>query len=216
MQVGFEKIYMHSESKILDKNGVSASKSHIYYRIDGKLATHNYFPLQFIATSNRKGSIMVYDPKNNSVLQKDDFNFSSENSQYYFFFQGKKQDMGLRSMGFTLVNTTIRLDHVITTWEPPKDSREVLRKIKLVHKNGKPIYMSYFNEKDKEVKKTYYDKYWEKSGVMFPTVIAQFDYLPNGDSIITKTTYSNIKLNKEVADSLFNFQIPANAKLLSE
>ncbi len=164
--------------------------------------------------NNAKGSLSLYNPREHTVMLFENFMYSTENSQFYFFLQNKKADMGLKSMGFQLQNTQLQGEQVITWWGAPSAMRDILKRIMLVHEKGKPVYMKYVDKDGKDVKKVYYYKYIEKFGLTFPTTITQFDYLPDGDSIVTRTIYSNLKFNQDAESELFNYQVPADAKPL--
>jgi len=76
--------------------------------------------------------------------------------------------------------------------------------------------MGYYDKENNEVKKVYYYKYQEQNRVVFPSTIAQFDYLPNGDSIITRTIYSDMEVNVAADSELFEFKIPEDSKVIKK
>lgn len=202
------------EHKILQNKKVSTSKADIFYKSNGDMITHTSYPKEVFMINNRKGSLSIYNPEDNTVVVIENYMYSTENSQFYFFLQNKKADMGLKAMGFTLENTQLENENVVTWWRPPSGMREVLKRIMLVHKDGKPIYMKYIDKDSKEVKKVYYYDYSEQYNIVFPNTITQYDYLPNGDSIITRSRYSNLKFNDDASSDFFNYQIPFDAKLI--
>lgn len=210
----FEKIMLKMEHKILQNKKVSTSNAEIFYSVNGDMVTHTSYPKEVFMINNRKGSLSVYNPEENTVMVIENFSYSTENSQFYFFLQNKKSDMGLKSMGFTLEDTKVENGNVITWWIPPGSMRKVLKRIMLVHKEGRPIYMKYLDKDQNEIKKVYYYDYFENLGITFPTTITQFDYLPNGDSIITRTQYSDLKFNSDAVSNYFEYQIPEDAKLI--
>ena len=103
---------------------------------------------------------------------------------------------------------------VITKWQPPLAFLAALKNVELVLDNYKPVYMAYYEPKGKMIRKVYYYNYKSVSNFLtLPLTVTEINYLDVGDSVLTKTTYSDIKLNKEVNDHQYiNFIIPANAK----
>ncbi len=213
-QVAFQRITLDMEQKILQNKQVTVSKARIYYQANGDMVTHTSYPKEVMMVNNRKGSLSVYNPETHTVTLIENFMYSTENSQFYFFLQNKKSDMGLKNMGFHLQDTQMQGDKIITWWGAPSAMRKVLKRIMLVHEAGNPVYMKYIGNNYEEVKKVYYYNYFKEEGISFPTTITQFDYLPTGDSIITRTVYSNFQLNDEVQSDMFDYQIPADAQLV--
>mgnify|MGYP006288238259 CR=1 FL=1 len=131
----------------------------------------------------------------------------------YYFLANKIYDLGLKGLGLQLSNTRHEQGLMITEWKPVGDLSDKLSKVELVHKNYLPIYIAYFNTKNEMVQKIYYYKYRTISNLNFPTKVVEFNYLPNGDSTVTRTMYSNIKFGlNESNEKFFNFEIPSDAK----
>jgi hypothetical protein len=87
-------------------------------------------------------------------------------------------------------------------------------KVKMVFENRLPVYTEYQSLKSKVIKKIYYTNYKDFSQFRLPLKIIEINYLPSGDSIVTRTLFSNVKASSSGDDDYFNFKIPENAKPL--
>ena len=156
----------------------------------------------------------MYNIKDNTVSQAQAADFSSENSFIHDFLNGNTNDMGLKRMGFQLKSTKVEDDMVISSWIPPLDMSAKMSRAELVSENYLPIYMAFFGKKEKLLSKIFYYNYQKTGELNIPLTITEFQYLPNGDSTITKRNYSDIKLNEQVDQKWFNYKIPDNAKIV--
>lgn len=62
-------------------------KGEICYLRNGNMITHFTFPRQYFVISNKQGEVKIYDPSRNTVMLYQNFLFSSQSSQFYYFFQ---------------------------------------------------------------------------------------------------------------------------------
>lgn len=211
----FQRFKAKILTRTFHKGKTANNKGEIAYLLSGKMITKFMSPKEYYIVNTAKGEISIYDPHKNEVFQQQDFQYSTENTQLYFFLQNKKSDLGLKSMGFTVINTRFEQDFMITTWSPPIQASNVLKEVELVHKGLNPVFMSYKDAKNRITKKSYYYNYMNLKGIEFPQAITQIDYPVAGDSIVSKTTYSEAAVNAEANSPLFDFTIPQNAKLLN-
>ena len=196
------------------KNGYLTSISaNIYYSISGKMVTVNDKPNQFYTITNNKGEVKVYDPVKNEVYTSQNIALSTESTQLYYFFNNKIADLGLSDLGFQVVDTQFDEGLIITIWMPPAQLAAQIGRVKLVHENGKPIFISYTDSNDDLLKKTYFYDYNDINGLLFPASITQMNYVNKSDSSITKITYSDIEYNTSRVEELLQFEIPADAKI---
>ena len=194
---------------------ISANAEVFYQTSGGTMVTHFTSPFEQVVITNSKGEYKNYDVKNNTLEQSMGLDYSSKNSFFYFFLSGKTQDMGLSSFGYALQGTRVEGELVITTWLPPLNTDIPLGKIEIVHENFLPVFMGFFDKNGNATHKVYYSNYQNVQNMQLPLNITEFQYLPEGDSVISKRSYSNIKTNEQVDNTYLNFKIPANAKLVT-
>jgi hypothetical protein len=196
-------------------NGISGMmKAEIFYdNINSRLVTHFSYPLDYIIITNNKGEIKIYNPLQNTIIQKQNFAYSTESSQLYFFLSHQTADMGLKKMNYTILKTTFDKDLVITEWKSNTAAKKGdIEKIKLVHRNSNPIYMGYIDTKGNTKRKAFYSAYQNIGGINFPTSTTEIVYNTDKDSTINKTIYSEIKWDETAVSNYFGYQIPNNAK----
>ena len=99
---------------------------------------------------------------------------------------------------------------MIVTWESPINITTV-KEVDIVYENMVPIYCEYRDIKNEVIRKTYYYEYYHGSFFNLPQKITEISYTSSNDSIIKRTSISNIKLGSEIDERLFKFDIPADA-----
>ncbi len=215
VSASFQKISMEMVMKVADGGYSSTTKATIYYSYDGKMVTYFSQPKEMVVTNNAKGEMQVYDPSKNTIIQKQNFTYSTETTQLYYFLQNRKNDLGLADLGFIQQNITFEEGLSITEWMPPMNMSSQLSKVKLVHERDNPIYMAYYDASNNIATKSYFYDYQELRPLLhFPLTITQINYKTPADSTINKTSYSGIVFDNQVDDSKFSFKIPDNAKVL--
>ena len=217
IQINIERLSVDFVVKTL-KDGKSINmKGELYYAAStNKMITHFSSPIEQIVVTNSVGQFKSYDPKLNVVVQDENKDYSSQLSFVYSFMSSKTQDMGLQALGYQLKDSRVEGKRIITIWQPKTIMQGISSKVELVHENRQPIYMCFFNNKQKPEQKVFYSDYQKVGEIFFPMTITEFQYFHKGDSIITKRVYSDTKVNNEVSDDYFNFKIPDNAKVVSK
>lgn len=155
----------------------------------------------------------MYDPSKNEVYISQNLALSTESTQLYYFFNNKMSDLGLSSLGFQIVDTQFDEGLIISIWMPPVHFASQIGKVRLVHENNKPIFISYTDSNDDFLKKTYFYDYNDINGILFPSTITQINYQNKSDSSITKITYSDIEYNTSKIEEILRFEIPSDAKV---
>lgn len=181
---------------------------------EGSMITHYTYPTDYIYITNKVGEAKVYYPDKNEVYMKTDRMFASESSILYIFLNNKIHDLGLTDVGFKIKDTRVEDGLTITTWSPPVELIEQIGKVELVHENFIPIYIAYYTKKQSLLKKTYYYDYSNYRQFSIPLKITEFNYMANGDSVITKINFSGLKFDSQATGPYFNYKIPDDAKAI--
>ena len=188
-------------------------KGEVYYQQDGNMVTNFTFPRAYVVISNKLGEIKIYDPANNTVLQYQNALFSSQTSQFYYFFSGKIADMGLTDIGYVQEKTYPEKGVLVSLWKlKTPDKKNPIQRVKLVYQGQKPLYMHYEDGAGKIIRKIYYYNYTQLENTSFPFTTTEIVY-GEGDSTVTKTQFSDFKINQDATSQYFNFKIPSNAKI---
>ena len=207
-----EKLKMEMESYTLHKGKKAGVKGEVYFRRSGSLlVTRSTFPSEKITRTNSLGEYFEYDVKNNSVIHLMGKEVSSRFSLFHAFFNGSTSDMGLADNGFVLKKTRIEGKLVVTDWEPSRKESKISR-AELVHEDNLPVFLAFYDLKNKPVQKAFYNDYKLVGAIRFPHSLTEFEYVAPGDSVITRKKYRNPVLNEAVEDNWFQFRVPASAK----
>ena len=187
-----------------------------YQLAGGKMISHYTKPFDQYILNSSKGEISIYDPAKNTVIQQVNYLFSTETTQFYYFLNNQKTDLGLRGMGFINKNTKFEKNLMISTWIAPARLAKEIQSVELVHNGANPIYTKYLGGNGQIIKKIYYYNYQNIGGLDFPMTVTQIDYFSAKDSVIARTAYSDVKVNEAVNSKLADFTIPTNAKAINK
>lgn len=216
-QSDLQKVSAHVYTRQAEKGYYTSIQSDLYYTADGDLISNFIVPRKYISITNNKGEVRIYDPKENTVVQFQNSLLSTNTTPFYYFFSGKTSDMGLKKAGYKIADTKFDKNLVITIWQPstPPSKKEPVYYVKLVHDHYRPVYMDYEDAQRKILRKVYYYNYTNLDGVDFPKTFTEILYQEK-DSIVTKTEYSDFRINDRAKDALFQFKIPEDAKLVKQ
>ena len=85
--LSFNKVSMNMETRTAKGGYTSKINARIYYSSDGKMITYYDYPREYIIFNNAKGEIKVYNVKENTVILEQNFLYSTETTQLYYFLQ---------------------------------------------------------------------------------------------------------------------------------
>lgn len=212
----FERVSMDMTTKLAEQGFSNATTAKIFYSFDGKMVSYFYEPKEMVVSNNAKGEMQVYNPKDNTVIQRQNYTYGTETSQLFYFLQNKKHDLGLSDMGFSQSDISFEDGLTITDWLPPIEMLQQISKVRLVHDRDEPIYVAYYDNSDQIGTKSYFYNYIElKPLLKFPSTVTQIRYKNMGkDSTINKTTYSNFRFDNQVDPSRLTLAIPEDVKVL--
>ncbi len=215
-QQGYSQVYIKSETKRLNNGKVVMTQSEILLEKDnGKMTVHYSIPEEFYVYTNTFGEVTVYFPATNEVMKQQNAFYSTKSEMIYHFFAQQAYDLGLSKSGFRVVDTRYDEQYLVTTWESSRVDVSDFKKAELVMEDYLPIYLSFQGE-EKEIKQKSYFANWEKiDAILYPTTITQIDFIPGGDSIVSRKRYSEVVTGEE-AERMFNkVEVPDDAKLIS-
>ncbi len=209
-----EKITANMVTRQVQQGKSVTMKGEIYYQRSGSMISHFIFPKEYVVVANKFGETKVYDPEKNTVFQYQNILFSTQSSQFYYFFTGRIADMGLSRVGYVQDKTYNEGHLLVTEWKLKVPSKKnAIQRVKIVYDGLLPIYMHYEDFDHKVFRKVFYYNYQKLDLYSFPTTTTEIIY-DKGDSTVSKTNYSDFKLNAESNSPWFNYVIPRNAKIL--
>jgi hypothetical protein len=203
------------KSRILKKSKYINITGEVYFKKAGSLlTTHLVTPFESVTMIDANGDVTNYDFKENSFSQSSSALSSSESSYFWFFLNGRYNDLGLPKIGYVIKETKTDEGFFVTTWVPKSGLQTPVLKIELVHEKSLPVYLEFIGAKNKKLGKIYFSNYTKIGKLYLPLQINEFAYIEKGDSIITTKTYSNPKSNEDVKSNFSDFKIPKNAKII--
>lgn len=210
----YRRMSVHMENKKLQDGKLLRVEGHVYYLFDqGRMLTHYTHPREYFFITNRQGEAKIYYPDKNEVYVQQDATLSSENDILMAFFENQITDMGLRDLGFTLRSTDFDDGLMVTTWNPPLQLNQMLSKVELVHENHLPIYSAYYKADGSVLQKLFYYEFRTFGRYSFPSRITSFEYMENGDSVVSRKVYSDFAFDDAASSGYFDFEIPDDAKV---
>lgn len=201
------------ETLLQGKKMTFTSEVH-YSPVNGRLIQHFLSPKEYYIISNSKGEAQIYTPDSNKVTLKSGEVMNSEKSIFGIFMGSSKRDLGLTDLGYGITNVRYENQYEVSEWRKVYDTEtSPVDKIELVHENFLPVYMAYFNKDGKALKKVYYYNFNTYSNFNIPSKITEITYINDADSVVSRTTISNLKFI-DLNDTDLNFTIPENAKIV--
>lgn len=192
---------------------MSRVDARIAYKASGEMVTHFQRPKDVYILNNSLGDVQIYNAKKNELVRTLDNRMGSQNTTFFYLLLGNTGDLGLEADGFTLRNSRVEDMMLISEYDPPKDSKNQVQYAELVSNGEHPVFTGYIGESGEYLKKVYYYNYENVGGTDFPMSITEIDFA-EGDSVVTKTTFSNFGFDDPEDKALADFQVPSNATLL--
>jgi len=208
-------ISLKQQTEILENKNKLTSEIDLFYDNDKQIITKYYHSHpDYLMVVNALGEIKTYYPTKNEVDYKQISEMSSKKSLIYYFANNFTEHLGLADEGFSLISNSFEDQYYVTLWKAPSILSGI-ETVKMVFDNRFPIYSEYKTNKEKILRKVYYTNYNDFKRFRLPSKIIEISYLPSGDSIISRTVFSDVKVSSTADNSYFNFKIPENAKPLN-
>ena len=211
-------ISLTQRTEILENKNKQTTVIDLFFDKDKQTITKYYHSSpDYILVVNALGEIKIYYPKRNEVVFKQITEMSSKRNLIYYFANNLTDHLGLADEGFTLVSNAFEDQYYVTLWKAPSVLNGIngVETVKIVFDNGLPIYSEYKANKEKIMRKIYYINYNDFVQFRLPSKIIEINYKPMGDSIISRTIFSDVKVSSTADNSYFNFKIPDDAKPLN-
>ena len=211
-------ISLKQRTEILENKNKLTNDVDLFYDANKQIVTRVYHSSpEYIMIANALGEVKTYYPAENEVVYKQIAGMSSKKNLIYYFTNNLTDHLGLADEGFKLVSNTFEDQYYVTLWEAPSVLHGIngIETVKMVFDDGLPLYSEYKASQDKILRKIYYLNYTDYERFRLPSKIIEISYLPKGDSIISRTVFSDVKVSSTPDNSYFNFKIPENAKPLN-
>lgn len=207
-----KRLCMHMKSQTLQKGRVLTTEADQYFLFpEGKIISFFHLPEEYVFISNTLGEAKIYRPSQNQVVLQSNELFTTKNNSLYFFLTNQVFDLGLKSLGLEVYDSQSDGDLLITRWQAPAHMINQVDKIEMVHENLLPIFSSYKNTEGETTLKVYFEDFSVIEGSQVPNRITEIIFLPDGDSIIKRTDFSQIRSGSGCDQEKFNFSIPEDA-----
>ncbi len=205
-------ISVNQRTEILENRNKITNEIDLFLDNDKQTITKYYHSSpDYIMVVNALGEIKTYYPASNEVDYKQISEMASKRNLIYYFANNLTDQLGLVDEGFNLVSNTFEEQYYVTLWKAPSILKGI-ETVKMVFDNGLPVYSEYKANKEKILRKIYYINYKDFVQFRLPSKIIEISYLPKGDSIISRTVFSDVNISSTPDNSYFNFKIPGNAK----
>ena len=201
------KVSADVEVKTVNNGKLASVTKSVYCTNNGRLVTLFRTPLTYYVVSNAKGEVQVYRPDTNEILPQTDKSLSSNTELVSMFMQGRIDDLGLGFFGYKVTATT-RDDGYIKKTFTSADTQ--LPVVDIVYEDYLPIYCEYTAPDGKLLNKKYLSDYQRFGRFILPCRMTDIAYGDKRDSSVTRTIYSNVRI--DVDDPAFDFTVPADAK----
>jgi hypothetical protein len=208
-------VSLKQKTEILENKKKLTTEVDLFLDNNKKVITKYYHSSPaFIMVTNALGEIKTYYPGKNEVDYKQVSELAADRNLIYYFVNNHTDHLGLADEGFSLESSEYEDQYYVTNWRPPS-VLSGLSNVKMVFSNGVPVYSEYQSNKEKPLKKIYYTNYKDYERFRLPEKIIEISYKPSGDSIISRTIFSEVNISATPGSSYFNFKIPDDAQPVS-
>lgn len=167
----------------------------------------------------------IFFPERETWIQKDTLLYKIVNSRveskqsvpniieftiYHLALSGNLADYGLRNTNFNLKNVEKTGSGIITTWEPPKDMKELFGDVLMLNSGQELSGIVFKNTDGDVVSRQFFRNYQRVRGLSFPQEIIKENYI-NGVIQYEITIYSNIIVN-DYSEDKYSLRIPQSDK----
>lgn len=209
-------ISVKQKTEVLENHRKITTSVDLFLNNDKQTITKYYHASpDFIMHTNALGEIKTYYPESNEVAYRQIAGMSSKRNLLYYFANNLIDNLGLVDEGFQLVSNGYEGSYYVTVWQAPS-SLQGVGSVKMVFENGLPVYSEYQASKEKIMRKIYYANYQDFRQFRLPMQIVEISYKSETDSIISRTSFSDVKVSLTDDNSYFNFKIPEDAKPISK
>lgn len=209
-------ISVKQKTEVLENHRKITSYVDLFLNNDKQIVTKYYHASpDFVMQANALGEIKTYYPESNEVAYEQISGLSSKRNLIYYFANNLTDNLGLVDEGFQLVSNQYEGSYYVTMWQSPSALKGV-GSVKMVFENGLPVYSEYQASKEKIMRKIYYTNYQDYRQFRLPMQIVEISYKSETDSIISRTSFSDVKVSWTDDNSYFNFKIPEDAKPISK
>ncbi|MBQ7253481.1 MAG: hypothetical protein IJS30_02255 [Bacteroidales bacterium] len=202
------RVSADAEVKKLLNGKVTTVTKREFCKSDGRMVTVFTSPDNYIMTTNLDGEMVTYSPARNEAFKDRGDEYSTIENLIFLFLSGRSADLGLTSLGYALATSSTDGDGYLKRTYTTRNKGAVPR-IDIVLKDFLPVYVAYMDHAGAVVSKTYLSGYDLNSRFVFPARVTAIDYLQDRDSSVTRTLYSNIKVNSDEPE--FSFELPSDA-----
>ena len=193
---------------VMDGKVTTVTKT-LYCQANGRMVTVFSDPYPYYVITNPLGESQLYIPSTHEVMQQTSEEYSDRDDLIYLFLSGRVEDMGLVYFGYSLVSSQREGDGIVKKTFRTTAAGKVPT-VEVVTQNQLPIYLAYIDAGGKVLSRTYLSEYTRLPRFTMPARVTNIAYTQARDSVITRTTYSQIQV--DVDDPHFSFQVPADAK----
>jgi outer membrane lipoprotein-sorting protein len=177
----------------------------LYYRFPEKVLAYIYKPIkQWMSFENNE--ILIYYPEDSIA-----FKFISPYPVSFSFFETflnvMKEDFGVCSRGYSLLNHEIKKDTLITYWKPPKEISEKIGELKLVFVDNTIISSELEKTTGEILLKTSYSEHFDYGEYHFPLEISS-SLFTDTDTVLEKISFKNPAFNDSLPQEVAKFKIP--------
>lgn len=152
---------------------------------------------------------VLYKIVNSKVMGKQRIPAGIEFSIYNLVLNGNLADYGLKKTKFKIKKVEKSENNIISTWEPPAESKKYFGDILLSNVNQQLNGIVFKNNAGEIVSRQFFRNYIKVKGLSFPQEIVKENYV-NGQKVYELTTFTHILINDISGENTYDYKIPAN------
>lgn len=206
------KVAADVEVKEVSGGKLTTTRKHVCCQSGGRLVSFVSYPSEYYLIEEASGESRMYIPASNEYYTNHKGMLSGKGDLLSIFLSRAVYDMGLGAFGYTLKSTRTDGDgYLIRTFVTGKAGAAPV--VDLVFKDFMPVCILYKSSDGTVRGKVFLSDYRTVKRFAFPCRTTEIMYMAKNDSLVSRTIYSNLKVDED--DSLFDFVIPSDARPVS-
>ncbi|MFC1475678.1 outer membrane lipoprotein carrier protein LolA [Candidatus Zixiibacteriota bacterium] len=201
VKVEFERV-------VVTESAVDSTRGTIYFRAPARTVVTVTYPVNQWMVFDRAAMLIYYPDESRA------FRFTSDNPFTLPFFQAflalAKDDLSLLESGFTLRDSEIRGDTLLTRWNPPAAAKKQVGLALVRHVENRLVAMEVHDTNGKAISRTTYGNHLEYHGMYFPLeIVSEYLLEQSRENVI----YHHPQFDSKLPAKIIDFQLPADVDL---
>lgn len=159
-----------------------------------------------------RDTLTIYYPGDNNGMKIPSISGEVSLPIFQLAINASLEDMGLTTIGYTLLGTAVSGDSIVTVWSPPPAAKSVLGNLTATYIRDSLMSITSTNHKGDTVLEQTYSNWVSSLGQLFPCRITSVN--KSGKTAVTESIiFGDVVLSTALPEAVNSLSIPADADI---